>query len=123
MSARIKADITELKNLGLEIKRLNAVLTPLKHRKKILETTILTYMKQGNGLTTINVSNVQISSIEKKTRERMSKSEKDETVIQLLQQSGVVNPSKTYRTLQEMTKGIKERRKEITTEKEALAAK
>jgi hypothetical protein len=105
MAARIKAEILELKNIGQEIKRLNAVLAPLKQRKKLIETSILTYMKQGNGLTTINLSNVQISSIEKKTRERMTKSEKDGTAIQLLQQSGVANPSKTYRALQEMTKG------------------
>jgi hypothetical protein len=105
MAARIKAEITELKNIGQEIKRLNAALLPLRQRKKLLEASILTYMKQGNGLSTINLSNVQISQVEKTTRERMTKSEKDGTAIQLLQQSGVVNPAKTYNALKEMTKG------------------
>ncbi len=105
MAARIKAEITELKNIGQEIKRLNAALVPLRQRKKLLEASILTYMKQGNGLSTINLSNVQISQVEKTTRERMTKSEKDGTAIQLLQQSGVANPTKTYNALKEMTKG------------------
>ena len=107
MSSKVKADINELKNINIEIKRLSEQLKPLRERKKQIEANILDYMKSSGqqGLTAIKMNNVEVVTVEKKTREKMSKDEKESTAVQLLQQSGISNAKKTYKDLQEMLKG------------------
>lgn len=110
MTTKIKADVQELTKINQEIKRLAIQMKQLRERKKKIEKDILAYMEQtGNhGLVTIRAKDVEITTAEKKTRQRLSKEEKENTAIQLLQQSGVSNPKKTYRDLQEMLKGKEE---------------
>ena len=109
-SLKIKADVQELTKINQEIKRLAIQMKQLRERKKKLEQDILTYMENTgqSGLVTIRAKDIEITAAEKRTRQRMSKEEKETTAIQLLQQSGVSNPKKTYRDLQEMLKGKEE---------------
>jgi hypothetical protein len=107
MSERIKLDVKELGSITAEIKRLQALIVPLRKRKITIESNILNYMTQTGpkGLTAIHTNTVQILAVEKKGRDRLTKSEKDTAAIQLLQQSGVRNANHTYKVLQETTKG------------------
>ena len=107
MSSKVKADITELNNINNEIKRLSEQLKPLRERKKTIESNILAYMKTvgEEGCIKIKLNNLEVVTVEKKVREKMSKDEKEQTAVQLLQQTGVNNPKKTYKDLQEMLKG------------------
>ncbi len=112
---KIKTDINELKEINKEIKRLNDTIRPLRQRKKQLEEDILTYMNQNKNknLTTIKMSDIEIMAIEKVKHERINKTEKESTAIQLLQQSGVTNPRKVYSDLQSMLKGAETTTKQL----------
>ena len=104
---KIKADVTELKKIQEELKRMGEVMKPLRKRKKEIEENILNYMKSNGkqGLQGIKLNDMEIVAVEKKTHQKLNKSEKESTGVQLLQQSGVTNPRKVYHDLQEMLKG------------------
>jgi hypothetical protein len=102
---KVKQDVSELKKIDIEIKRLSDQLRPLRQRKKEIEEALLTYMQKQGDVTTIKLNDVELYSIEKTKREKLGKDEKEKTAITLLQQSGVSNPKKTYSDLQEMLKG------------------
>jgi hypothetical protein len=112
---RVKADVSELKQINLEIKKLMTLMKPLKERKKLLEAQVLDYMKSvgDQGLKAIKMHDVEVVAVEKKVRERMKKEEKENTAIQLLHQSGVNNARKVYRDMQELTKGKENVKKQI----------
>lgn len=105
-TVRIKGDVTELRAIEKEIKRLQDLLKPLRQRKKEIENQILTFMqKTNNGLQGLKMNGVEIQAVEKKVRERVNKEDKEQNAIRLLQQSGVHNARKTYKDLQEAMKG------------------
>jgi len=103
----VKADVNELKKIEAEIRRLNDLIKPLRKRKKEIEGKILTFMQSTGqqGLVKLKTNDIEVVAVEKTIRERVTKAEKEATAIQLLQQSGVQNPKKCYRDLQEMLKG------------------
>jgi uncharacterized protein YydD (DUF2326 family) len=105
---KLKADINELKNIEQELKRLNELMKPLRIRKKEIESNILKFMETSNnnqGIAAIKMSDVEVVAVEKKTREKLHKEEKEQHAIQLLKNSGIQNASKVYNDLQELMKG------------------
>ena len=125
MSAtKIKADISELKSINNNIQQLSEQLRPLRQRKKQLEESILQYMRSANQdqpINTIKMQDIQIVAVEKKVREKLSKDEKEDTAVKLLQQSGVANARKTFAELQEMMKGEEKTEKKIKVLSQAQA--
>ncbi len=121
MANRAKADVLELKNINNEIKKLTELMKPLKSRKKVLEAQILDYMKSigDKGLTAIKLTDVEVVAVEKRTHEKMKKDEKENTAVQLLQQSGVQNPRKVFRDMQEMMKGKENVKKSVKLQNHA----
>ena len=109
-SAQIKLHVNELAKINAEIKRLSDIIKPLRQRKKQIEDGILQYMQSvGNqGLTSIKLKDMELVTIEKKTRQKLKKDEKENTAVQLLQQSGVANARKMFYSLQEAMKGKEE---------------
>lgn len=107
---KIKSDVNELKKIQDELKRMNEVMKPLRKRKKEIEDNILDYMKTNGkqGLQGIKLNDLEIVAVEKKVHQKLKKSEKENTAVQLLQQSGVTNPRKLYHDLEEMLKGKEE---------------
>lgn len=105
--ARVKADVNELKNITDEINRLNAMLKPLRQRKKQIEEQILQFMERtgNNGLQQIKMNNVELVSVEKKHRERLRKEDKEKSAIELLQQSGIANARRVFNDLKDVMKG------------------
>ncbi len=105
--SRIKSDVTELKNIEKEIKRLNDLLKPLRNRKREIEEEVLKYMESTGekGLSAIKMNDVEVVAVEKKVRERLKKDEKEQKAIQVLHQNGVVNARRAFKDLQEMMKG------------------
>jgi hypothetical protein len=107
---KLKADISELQNIEQELKRLSELMKPLRARKKEIETNILKFMETTNKqqqqtISAIKMSNVELVAVEKKTREKLHKEEKEQHAIQLLKSNGIQNASKVYNDLQELMKG------------------
>ena len=109
---KLKADISELKSIEQELKRLNELMKPLRTRKKEIESNILKFMESSNqqqggvgGIAAIKMSDVEVVAVEKKTREKLHKDEKEQHAIELLKSNGIQNASKVYSDLQEVLKG------------------
>jgi len=122
-TTKIKADIQELKLLNNSIAKCAEQLREYRQRKKQLEESIFNYMQHSEQpLNTIKMQDVEIVTIEKKFREKLKKDEKENTAVQLLQQSGVSNPRKTFKDLQEMMKGNEKTQKVLKVMSPAQAA-
>ena len=105
--AKLRTDIIELKTINKKIAELCASLKPLRQRKKTLEEQVLGYMKTTGeqGLLEIKMADVNITAVEKTKRERLKKDEKEDKAMQLLIRSGVANPGKVFKELQDTMKG------------------
>ena len=83
---KIKSDVNELKKIQDELKRMNEVMKPLRKRKKEIEDNILDYMKTNGkqGLQGIKLNDLEIVAVEKKVHQKLKKSVKENTAVQLL---------------------------------------
>jgi hypothetical protein len=107
-SQKVRSDSTELKKINAEISRLAQLMKPLKARKKEIEENLLKYLAEVNktqGVNVIKLQDIEIAAVERRTRERLHKDEKEQAALQVLEQNGVANPRKLYSDLQEMIKG------------------
>jgi len=105
---KVRSDISELKKINAEISRLAQLMKPLKARKKEIEENVLAYMDEVNksqGVSVIKLQDVEVATVERRSRERMHKDDKEQAALQVLEQNGVANPKKLYYDLQEMMKG------------------
>jgi seryl-tRNA synthetase len=85
---KIRADMIELRNLNIEITRLKSTLKQLEEKSNTLLLGVQNYLKLSNQQS-ISVGDFKIEATMKKKRERKKKVEKEQDVIQVLQNNGV----------------------------------
>lgn len=125
-NARVLAEMSELNQIKAELKRLRGLMEPLKQRQKQIEANMQQHMARTGerGLKKMidPRTNTQIELVEKKTRERMKKDEKEAMAVQFLQQMGVTNPRRAFAALQDVMKG-EEQTVQTLQVKDALTGK
>lgn len=125
-NARVLAEMSELNQIKAELKRLRDLMEPLKKRQKQIEANMQQHMTRTGerGLKKMidPRTNTQIELVEKKTRERLKKEEKETMAIQFLQQMGVTNPRRAFAALQDVMKG-EEQTVQTLQVKDALTGK
>jgi hypothetical protein len=103
-TTRIANDMKELKTINNEIRRLTIQLKNLRDKKKDLEKHILSFLKQEEqpGL---RYQEMVVLSGEKKIRDKKDKEQKEQEIINLLENAGVNDAKNTYNTILEAMKG------------------
>lgn len=100
----IQSNVQELKNINLEIKRLQGEMKKLKKRSQDIEKNILTYLneKEQPGLKYQNTAII----IENKPK-RIMKTKKDieNNAIRILEDSGISNAKEVLAKINESKKG------------------
>lgn len=103
-ATQIRAEMKELKNINLEIKRLSVGLKGLRDRKKELEESILEYLDR-TGQPGIKYEDLIVLAGEKKGREKKSKDEKELDVLTILEHHGVGESRNVYKDIMNALKG------------------
>lgn len=85
---KVRADMIELRNLNIEITRLKSTLKQLEEKSNTLLNGVQNYLKLTNQQS-ISIGDFKIEATMKKKRERKKKVEKEQDVIQVLQNNGV----------------------------------
>lgn len=103
-TTRIANDMKELKTINNEIRRITIQLKNLRDKKKDLEKHILSFLKQEEqpGL---RYQEMVVLSGEKKIRDKKDKEQKEQEIINLLENAGVNDAKNTYNTILEAMKG------------------
>jgi hypothetical protein len=105
---KVRADMIELRNLNLEITRLKTTLKQLQEKSNTLLSSVQTYLKLTNQQS-ISVGDFKVEATMKKKRERKKKVEKEQDVIQVLQNNGVRDAKRLVGQIFDSMKGeIKE---------------
>ena len=103
-ATEIRSNMKELKDINIEIKRLNYILKGYRERKKELEDKIMEYLER-TGQPGIKYEDLIVLAGEKKARDRKKKEEKEYDVLTLLDQNGVRNSRELYNEILEAMKG------------------
>ncbi len=100
----VVSKLGELKNIEVEIKRLNVQLKGLRQRKKQIEETVAQFLSQRNAKTA-KTQQIAIELKETVRRPAKPKNEKEQDVMQILTASGVENAKETYEQIVNAMKG------------------
>lgn len=84
----IKGQMNELDEISIEIKLLNDKLTKLRKRKKTIEENIGDYL-DSNNKPGFKCNGKIVTKLEKETRKRLNKRDKEENMKNILRQYGI----------------------------------
>jgi|LakMenE18May11ns_1017448.scaffolds.fasta_scaffold9784973_2 hypothetical protein len=105
MSAvQIASDMNELKSINVEIKRLSEQIKRLKERKKDLDENIIEYLKNKDS-EAIRYKDMLVITKEKKHREKKKKNERENDILNVLQQAGVMDSVKVLDNIKSALRG------------------
>jgi hypothetical protein len=101
--------MNELKNINIEIQRLNSSLKTIKDRKKTIEGKLTSYFEKQNkpGAKTQDMVVVVQESVRRPVK---PKEQKEEDVISILNGAGVQNPKELYENIINAMKGEEKRK-------------
>ena len=108
--SQIVAELSQLKEIEKELKRLSGLSRELKKKKEVIETRVLTYLNKTKR-DGVKTQDIMVLSKEKVSRPSKPKDEKEKDVQQILQRVGVRNTEQAYQEIMEAMKG-EERRKQ-----------
>jgi hypothetical protein len=91
--AQIAINMSELKNINVEIKRLGNQMKILKNKKKELEENITEYLKEKES-EAVRYKSMLVVAKEKKHRIKKNKSERESEIMSILQKAGINNTEK-----------------------------
>lgn len=113
----IQSDLDEMNALDLEIKRLNNSIKEFRKQKKLVETRLINYLKEQDtkGLK-YNDQAIVLETVNSRTKKK--KSEKMDSVVDVLRKYGVQIQDHVVKDLIEAQKG-----KETTNEKLKIVKK
>jgi septal ring factor EnvC (AmiA/AmiB activator) len=87
-AVQIASNMNELKQINTEIKRLTTQIKILKEKKKEIDENIIEYLKD-NDSDAIRYKDLIVQTKEKKHREKKKKIERENDILNVLQQAGV----------------------------------
>ena len=87
-AAQIAANMNELKQINTEIKRLSTQLKILKEKKKEIDENIIEYLKEKDS-DAIRYKDLVVQTKDKRHREKKKKVERENDILNVLQQAGV----------------------------------
>jgi hypothetical protein len=91
----VKEQMAELAGLLVELKLINSKSKELRNRKKELETNILGYLESTDS-PGLKFKELVVLKKETTTHTRKKKKEREDSVIEILENAGVGNPKKLY---------------------------
>lgn len=100
----IKGNTIELREINLELSRMNKDMKKLKTRKAELEQSILEYIT-NNDVPGVKYNDIIIISEEGKARMRKNAKEKEEESIGVLREYGVSRAEEAYKRILNAMKG------------------
>jgi len=103
-SAQTALDMKELQNINTEIKRLSKQIMMMKNKKKELEDNILEYLKDTDS-EALRYKDMLVISKERKHRDRKNKTDKENDIINILNEAGVMDSMKVLNNIQGAMKG------------------
>jgi len=103
-SAQIAINMSELKNINVELKRLGQQMKILKTKKKEIEENIADYLKEMES-EAARYKNMIVISKEKKHRIKKNKVERENELSTILQKAGINNTDKVLQEIREALKG------------------
>jgi len=103
-SAQIAINMSELKNINVELKRLGQQMKILKTKKKEIEENIADYLKEMES-EAARYKNMIVISKEKKHRIKKNKVEREHELSSILQKAGIHNTDKVLHEIKEALKG------------------
>ena len=106
MTSLVKADIIELDQLNTELKRLTSSCRDLRARAKMIEDRIIEYLKTNNQ-PGIRYNGTAILLENNSRRIRKTKTQKEEHLLEILQNHGISDPQPLVEKLCEAHKGNK----------------
>lgn len=104
MSITIRADVQELENIDLELKRLNKRRKELLDLKKIKEEKIQEYLRERN-LPGVKHHDTAVVLKEKDARARKKPKESDADSVAVLERYGVNDPERVLKEILDSRKG------------------
>lgn len=106
-TSAITQDVTELKELDLEIKRLSKELKALRKHKEACEARIIEYL-DVNDQPGLKYQGVTIIAQDRKKRKYQKKSEKIEKGVRVLEKHGIYNSKEALDEILEAMRGSPE---------------
>ena len=103
-AAQIAGDMNEMKSINVEIKRLSDQIKRLKERKKELDENVLEYLKEADS-EALRYKDMLVISKEKKHREKKKKVERENDILNVLQQAGVSDSVKVLDGIKSALRG------------------
>jgi uncharacterized membrane protein YgaE (UPF0421/DUF939 family) len=103
-AAQIAGDMNEMKSINVEIKRLSDQIKRLKERKKELDENILEYLKDKDS-EALRYKDMLVISKEKKHREKKKKVERENDILNVLQQAGISDSVKVLDGIKSALRG------------------
>jgi hypothetical protein len=103
-SAQIAINMSELKNINVELKRLGQQMKILKTKKKEIEENIADYLREMES-EAARYKNMIVISKEKKHRIKKNKVERENELSSILQKAGIHNTDKVLHEIKEALKG------------------
>lgn len=91
----IAETMKELKDIVSAIKTMNSQIKELRERKKVLEEKVLSYLEDTNN-PGIKYKELVVIKNESITHAKKKKKEREESIINILQQQGIQDPKKVY---------------------------
>jgi hypothetical protein len=115
--SQIVSELSQLKDIEKELKRLYGITRELKKKKETIEQRVLTYLNKikRDGVKT---QDIMVLSKEKVSRPSKPREEKEKDVQEILQRMGIRNTEQAYKEITDAMKG-EERKKQALVLKQS----
>lgn len=104
MTANTISDMKELRNITKELKDMGQKMRALRVREKELKSNILTYLQNTNQ-PGVRFDELVVMQDEKFSHLKKNKKEREECIIQTLEQAGISDSKAVYDSIQNASKG------------------
>ena len=103
-SAQIAINMSELRNINVELKRLGQQMNVLKTKKKEIEENIADYLREMES-EAARYKNMIVIAKPKKHRIKKGKVERENELTMILQKAGISNTDRVLNEIKEALKG------------------